>query len=439
VYVAFTIDTTRSMQASIDAIKRTAAELVAETSKRYHDVTLSLALVEYRDADPRYGFKTRVVTPFTDPATFRAAIDGLTAARVGDGSVDEAVLAGIAATLPRPPDEPFGQVQHLDWPTGRAGELASKIIILLGDAPDHARDLALTETLADQAKRAGITIATISMPGGRDPLDEDKRYRAQWHALAEHSFRPLDRAQGFKQPIAPIALTLADAPSIAPGLQALIDDRIEHARNVAALAAAEAEQRLAAYVNSQGLTLDQVYPVLVDLHRGEPDSKPRPDPRFQGRKAPSVRKGWIAEKLEGKPLVTVEILMTRAELDSLIAELTSLQQAAQGSARDLSDLLSIGTAAASGESAFLAADRGNQTFADHLRRRQGLPPARPDSLLRRTQADLLQADDSYRAALDQHLGGTIERLIRRRNDPDWDDPKRMIQGMSLVPYELIDF
>jgi hypothetical protein len=131
--------------------------------------------------------------------------------------------------------------------------------------------------------------------------------------------------------------------------------------------------------------------------------------------------------------------MSRAELGVLIDELTQLQQASQGTTRDLSDLLRIGTAAASGETGFLAADRGSQTFADHLRRRQGLPPARPDSLLRRTQSDLLQADDLYRSALDARLGSSLAELIRRRNASDWDDPRRTIDGMAPVPYALIDF
>jgi hypothetical protein len=332
-----------------------------------------------------------------------------------------------------------GRVEHLDWPGGRAGELASKLLILVGDAPDHARDLSRATEVAETARKNGITIATVLIPGGRSASDEEPRYQAQWRTMARGSYRPLDRNQGFKQAIGPIVLALADAPELTPRIQALIDDRVEHARNLAALAAAEAEQRLAAYVNSQGLTLDQVYPVLVDLHRGEASPQPRPDPRFQGRKAPSVRKGWIAQALEGKPLVSVEVLMSQAELDALLSELTSLQQAAQGSARDMADLLRIGTAAAAGETAFLAADRGGQTFADHLRRRQGLPPARADSLLRRTQADLLQAEDLYRQALNERLGQTIAQLIRRRNAGDWDDPKRTIDGMALVPYAVIDF
>lgn len=107
--------------------------------------------------------------------------------------------------------------------------------------------------------------------------------------------------------------------------------------------------------------------------------------------------------------------------------------------RDLSELLTIGNAAASGETAFLATDRGDRTFADHLRRRQGLPPSRPDSLLRRSQADLLQADEPSRAALDARLRAAIARLIRRRNAPDWDDPRGTVDGMAPVPYDAIDF
>ena len=234
-------------------------------------------------------------------------------------------------------------------------------------------------------------------------------------------------------------LRLDQAARLEPLLQALIDDRIAHARNLAALAAAQAERRLGEYVNGQGLTLDQVAPVLVDLHRGEPAATARPDPRAGGRKAPSLRRGWIAERREGVPLVTVEVLMARDELGVLIDELTQLQQAAQGTASELADLLRIGNAAASGETGFLAADRGTQTFADHLRRRQGLPPARPDSLLRRTQADLLQADDLYRSALDTRLSATLAALVRRHRATDWSDPRRTIDGMGLVPYALIDF
>lgn len=438
VYVAFAIDTTASMQSTIEAARHLASELVASASRRFGDVRLKFALVEYRDADPRYGFKARTVTTFTSPEGFLASLNRTNAATRGDGSVDEAVLDGVTLALPPRAGDLAGE--HVDWPTGRAGELATKLLVLLGDAPDHAKDLDRAKALAGRAREAGITIATVAIDRpGTLSRDEQARYRDQWRTLAEESYRPLDKSTGFAEAVPPITASLQEGDRIADRLQSLIDDRVEHARTIAALAAAEAEGRLGDYVNSQGLTLDRVAPVLVDLHRGDSAKLARPDPRFDGRKAPSVRRGWVAESIDGKSMVSVEILMTSDELRTLIGELTQLQQAASGTARDLSDLIQIGTAAASGETSFLAADRGSRTFAEHLRRRQGLPPARPGSLLARSQSDLLHSDDLTLAALNSRLRASLLLLTRRLQTPDWKDPRRTIDGMALVPFEAIDF
>lgn len=439
VEVAFAIDTTASMKDTIDSARRLAEQLVSDASTRHRDVTLRLGLVEYRDKSPAFGFSRRIVTHFTDPSRFLAALATLEAAKRGDGSIEESVYDGIDMALPPSPGEPAG-TSHLDWSSGRPGELATKILVLLGDAPDRDRDLEHARALAGRAKEAGITLATITLdrPGALSK-EEQARYQAQWKELAGGSFLPLDKASGFTERVAPVFSSLKDAGQLVPLLQVIIDDRIEYARGLAALAAAEAEGRLSDYVNSQGLTLDRVAPVLVDLHRGESAEAPRPDPRFNGRKAPSVRKGWIAETRGEKPQVSVEILMSRDELGQLIGELSQLQQATQGTAREIGDLLRIGNAAMTGESGFLASDRGLGTFADHLRQRREFPPARADSLFRRTQTDLLRSDELYRAALDARLGSSLAELLRLRGSPDWDDPKRTIEGMALVPYRLFDY
>jgi hypothetical protein len=438
VYVALVIDTTASMQSTIDAARRLASDLVASASRRFSDIRLKFALVEYRDASRIYGFKARTVTGFTSPEGFLASLNRTNAATKGDGSVDESVFDGLSLALPFTAGDP--PLEHVDWPTGRAGELATKLLVLLGDAPDHARDIDRARALASRAKASGITIATVAIdrPGSLS-RDEQARYGEQWRTLAEESYRSLDKSTGFAKPVEPITASLQEGGRIAERLQELIDDRVEHARTIAGLAAAEAEGRLGEYVNSQGLTLDRVAPVLVDLHRGDAAKVARPDPRFDGRKAPSVRKGWIAESIEGKAMVAVEILMSSDELQALIGELTQLQQAASGTARDLSELIQIGTAAASGETSFLAADRGSRTFAEHLRRRQGLPPSRPGSLLARNQADLLHSDDLTLAALDARLRASLLTLTKRLQAPDWKDPRRTIDGMALVPFEAIDF
>jgi hypothetical protein len=431
--IAFVIDTTASMQSYIDAARELAADLADEADRQ--GVTLRLGLVSYRDDHPAFDYSARIVSPFTRPTSFRESLDRLEAARRGDGSVAESVLDGVALALPAPPDEPIGTTRHLDWPTGRSGDLATKLLVLIGDAPDHDRDASRAEALARLAREHRITIAAVSIR--RDDLagDEPERYRSQWDALASGSHRPRDRASGFERPIPPVRPTLADASALRPTLRAIIEDRVQSARELAALLEAEAEGRLRDYVDRRGLTLDQVAPVLVDL-LGE---RPRPDPRLDGVKAPSVRRGWIAERASGTPLVTVHLLMSRSELDELIEELAQFQQALQGGADDLTDLLRIGTAAASGESSFLSADRGDRTFAEHLARRRGLPPAPPDSLLDRAQSDLLQADPPYRAAVGRRLASALSALIGRRSAADWDDPNRTTSGMALVPYEPIDF
>ena len=123
----------------------------------------------------------------------------------------------------------------------------------------------------------------------------------------------------------------------------------------------------------------------------------------------------------------------------VIRELAQLQNAISSDSHDLSDLLKIGTAATSGETSFLAVDRGGQTFAEHLRKRQGLPPPRPSSLLARSQAELLDADDAYRASLSTQLQRVLGELARRRDASDWADPTRTVDGKAPVSYQLLDF
>ena len=60
VNVAFVIDTTASMQATIDAARKLASELVDRAKTSKEDVILHMALVEFRDAPPGYAFTSRL-------------------------------------------------------------------------------------------------------------------------------------------------------------------------------------------------------------------------------------------------------------------------------------------------------------------------------------------------------------------------------------------
>ena len=433
VYVAFVVDTTASMQSTIDSVREVARLLTERTGMDYRDVTLRLGLVAYRDKSPSFEYVAKRVVNFTSPSIFQAALKTLEAAPKGDGSVDEAVFEGVALALP-------GDARHLTWPTGREADLSTKVLVLLGDAPDHAKDLAMAKSLAAQANREQITIASVSL---KSPTalsrDEAARYENQWRTLAEESYLPADRRQGFAKPIPPQRLALDQVGGLSTTLVTLIDARIERARTLAALAAAEAEGRLAEYVDSQGLTPKQVAPVLVDLHKGEARPNSRPDLRFEGKKAPTLRQGWIARRLDNADLVTLEMLLSRDELDTLIGEFSALQQAARGSADDLGKLLEAGTAAASGETSFLSQDRGKQTFADHLKRRQGVAPAGSNSVLNLSRTDLMRSGSVERKELDRRLGEGLRKLVQRRSARDWSQPGKTIEGRALVPFAWIDF
>ncbi len=345
----------------------------------------------------------------------------------GDRSVDESVLDGVDLALPGTPG-------GVDWPAGRAGELATKLIVLVGDAPDHARDLERATALAARAKAAEIVIAAVKVDcQGTLTGDEQARFQALWRMLAEGSYRPPDRSGG---EASPLLVRVEQVGEIAPRVGVLREDRIARSRALVVRAAIEADGRLKEYVDGRGRTIRQVAPVPIDLHRGEPDPVPRPDPRFNGRKAPSIRRGWVAEQLNGAEQIEVEILMTRDELGALIAELAALQQALGASVAESSEIFAIGKTA--GESSFLAADRASETFADHLRRRFGLP-IRPKGLLDRTQSDLQRADSLDRAAIDTKIRAALLGLTRRRIAPDWSDANPMVEGTAPVSYDLIDF
>ena len=138
--VAFAIDTTASMQSTIEAARQLAERPGG----------VGLAAVRRRQAPVRAGGVSRRRPAITGSRPGRSprspaprgsspSLNRTNAATRGDGSVDESVLDGVALALPPGPGDPPGE--HVDWPTGRAGELATKLLVLLGDAPDHARDL----------------------------------------------------------------------------------------------------------------------------------------------------------------------------------------------------------------------------------------------------------------------------------------------------------
>ena len=133
-------------------------------------------------------------------------------------------------------------------------------------------------------------------------------YEKQWQALAEGSYRPVDEETGMElaalEPVLRLGHGAAleeEAAGMAASLERLVGERVKAALRQAVREQEEAERRLKDYSNRENQTLEAVAPVLVDSHRYEEAPLARPDPRAGGVKAPSLRRGWVAEQWEGEP------------------------------------------------------------------------------------------------------------------------------------------
>jgi len=287
----------------------------------------------------------------------------------------------------------------LDWPTGRTGELATKLIVLLGDSPDHAHDLDRATALAASARAAGISIAAVRLdrPGSL-ALDERSRLEAQWQTLAEGAYRPREGASQFSRALLPLSIRAEGAASLAPRLQSLVEDRVERAKGLAELAAAEDEGRLDDYLQSRGITRAQAAPVFDELRRGDPA------PMRTHRRTPSLKSGWLAERIGDTPFVTVEVLLARDEVDALIRILSQRP-------RDPGELRAIVNAAVAGELDHLAIDLQALSVADQLRRSRGFP-----------------ASHAHGPDMETRLKSALEGLTKRRDSISWSDPRETLGG-----------
>ncbi|NOK63344.1 MAG: hypothetical protein GFH27_549361n21 [Chloroflexi bacterium AL-W] len=156
--IVFVIDTTRSMDDDIAAVKASATDIVNALASSGDDYRV--ALVDYRDLpEPPYGepgdYQTRTVLAFSsDTSTIISAIDSLT---VGGGNdVPESVFSGLMQAI------------NLSWRTD-----ANKTIILMGDAAPHDPEPSTNYTLSavlDAANAVGTSqrsfLAELITSGG---------------------------------------------------------------------------------------------------------------------------------------------------------------------------------------------------------------------------------------------------------------------------------
>lgn len=141
--VAVVIDSTSSMTSVLDAARDAVGGIVASIATLVPK--FRLAVVTYRDVKDEYVTRQ---SPFTaSPWTAVHFLEGVKAD--GGGDAPEAVLEALKTAL-----------QRLVWNHG-----SKRVILLVGDAPPHAEDLAAIQALVS-AQSARTTIHTLVTPHG---------------------------------------------------------------------------------------------------------------------------------------------------------------------------------------------------------------------------------------------------------------------------------
>lgn len=137
--VVFVIDSTGSMEWVIEAVKARIANLMG-VIKRMVPIA-RVGIVAYRDRGEEYITRMHDLTTNTNP--LRAFLSGVKAEAGGDW--EEAVEEGLRVAI-----------EGVHWRKG-----SKKMILLVGDAPPHKRDLQKALDLTDKFQQQGGVVSTI--------------------------------------------------------------------------------------------------------------------------------------------------------------------------------------------------------------------------------------------------------------------------------------
>ncbi|MBI4576361.1 MAG: DUF4159 domain-containing protein [Planctomycetes bacterium] len=149
--VVFVFDSTGSMGGTIGAVKSKIEKMIAVLTENIPRVRVGI--VTYRDVGDVYVKRGIPLTENYDEVA--ATMHGIRAE--GGGDAPEAV------------DQALGMaVQEMGW-AGRA----SKVIVLIGDAPPHDEACATAYGIARMARREGIVVHTVAVSGASLPAFEE--------------------------------------------------------------------------------------------------------------------------------------------------------------------------------------------------------------------------------------------------------------------------
>jgi hypothetical protein len=388
--VIFVMDTTRSTDPHIEAMKQTVINLSEGLGALEFRPDLALGLTQFRDYVPGLMFRvngrdsvTASIPLQADLPAFTRAVRPIRAATVCSRDWPEAVYDGVWDALTQP-----------SW---RGDKLSTRILILIGDnsanppgSPGNPRGITPDQITA-RARAEGVTIFSVAVEGGGDAR-ERKLHRAQFETLARGT-----GGQCFSLEASVADRLVVTIEAILKTETATVGTR---AMVVEALREGKSNEQIMA---ERSMDIRQFTEIMEFLDRGGLDGD-----RLRG--VPTFATGWALGEFRGVPLINKEIYCARSELDMLLAELNLL-------ALHLSPEFSQGLAVAAlggrihPGSFFARREPGPMDL--HLMK-QGIPVTR--GILSLTRQQIEHMPEEERARRRENLVRTyIPRLLNARN------------------------
>lgn len=388
--VVFVMDTTRSTDPHIEAMKQTVINLSQRLGALEFRPDLALGLTQFRDYVPGLMFKVNGRDSVTaslplqpDLAAFIRAVRPIQAATVCSRDWPEAVYDGV-----------WDALTQTAW---RGDRLSARILILIGDnsanppgSRGNPRNIT-PDQIMTRARANGVTLFALAVEGGGD-ANERKLHRDQFETLA--------RGTGGQC----YSLDARVADRLVSTIEAILKTETAtvgtRAMVVEALREGKSNEQIMA---ERSMDIRQFTEVMEFLDRGGVDGE-----RLRG--VPTFGTGWALGEFRGVPLIHKEVYCARSELDMLLAELNLL-------ALHLSPAFSQGLAAAAlggrihPGSFFAQREPGPMDL--HLMK-QGIPVTKGILSLTRQQIEHMPEEERARRR-ENLVRTTIPRLLNARN------------------------
>jgi hypothetical protein len=416
--ILFVLDTTSSMQPAIDATIEVIKEASSNIFTSFEKGMIQLGIVAYRDRindQAQMEYISKIIQPLTDDIDqFLTRLSQTKAANVGSEDHPEAMFDGISKAIS----------DEILW-----RDHGNKVIFLIGDAPSHEEgpknpNNYSADTLARLAFDKQVYVGAMQILGDpRVPLEMNDNHKKQLTILVNKTTKSLD--SGSRIEVMQTKDPKMDKSSFISVATSFINTVLDHGTALHKLALTCMKDKTQCQICKENPSSCSFFKTASNSATASPvatskNLKPelakflleRLDVAGLTVKIPAsgFSTGWISNKgFDGKNTLIPHVLVSKRELNALIAMLYRLSSIDTSSAKDIEEVMKETLEVLTGDSTW---EKG-ESLEDYLRRAGGLPIR--SKLLRFTADDVRGWTEKYIAELIEEVNS------KRKTLQDWTD------------------